>query len=1570
MGAKGSMPNMNETPRIRQLRVQSSAYGVVIPLLYGTQRLAGNIFWVGNFRGVQEQHSSGGKSGGRVTPNAYRYFASVMIGLCEGPAQRLVEATVGRGSDVGQDGQVNAVVARNPGVWRLKRIVFAQRAGFWKFGADPAVGFGTQGVQGQFLARGLVPQVLGDDPDEPDPSPNDAAIWDHLEEKTGAQLKYPGQALTYPGLAYVAAKSMSLDSNASVPNFNFPVEGLASWRSTYGTRLDGEDILDALPTDIATDLLTSLVHGVGWSALNLADWTSGRNSWARYCIANRIVLSPLYDSARPAAEMLTELGTLTHTAFVWSEGKLRAIPYGDEFVASPEGNYDPTPSVPDNPEGASIWPRYHLTSADFLVENPGDDPIRVKRTAPTDVYTRVSVEYLNRRNAYAVEVAEATDQAAVATQGGAVRSAPAEQCHAICREQLARDHAQRLLQRMASVRATYEFRLGWQYLLLDPMDVVTLTEASHGFTQWPVRITSIEESEGGTYEITAEDLPIGVAAIDRYPMQPGLPGGIDFNADPGFSNIGPLFEPLYPLVTEPELWVAASGHPDTWGGAQVYLAEDPDGPFVQVGTIQGRSTHGTLWGGMPLVADPDVTTTQRVRVFDGQELVSGSPGDAAQLRRLIMVGHGNAYELVSFSTATFVSVTGVSSFYDLTTYLARGAYGTAPMAHANGTPWVLCDGTLLRIPIPTRMIGQTLYLKVAPFNVYGGGQVGIEDVGTITHVVQGTFLLSPLPAVSGVHVTFLDGYAQLGWVAPTDPRAPLSFEVRSGDTWETGTPVGETRETRLLIRGAGTFHVKAWVEIETGLGRKRVYSETAESVLVSQPTDTVDFFRETEVAVAGWPGTVDPYPLAVWARTPQAYYRFQDPQRLQHDSAGGSTATYFDAVPGEHLLPVYNPRDTGGLFCAAAELVPRWAFQFDVALWPYFGQEGISIALLVRRSRTNVTGGEVLLDGSRGLGPTGARKFWRLVIEQDGRLSFDQGRSDVVWATSASVQMDDTAAHLIVVRYLPANPAAFPAQATKPQSGILQCVCDGALVLNVLVTDMAFQTPLYVGKVATVATARETVQGHIGELAWFRGLLGDDDIAALEAARTAPGGMGLVLDHEAGIVMLGGGTAFDSVAGHVDDQPTIDYLGGVSPGGYFVPDAGLAGQHFATRGQLRPYAELDVVPTTPWATFDDVPVVDETAWIDGGTPEDLTALVEYGPRRDTPTADQTLGFAEAFRPYQPGLIEGLGVRWRLFLGGRVPNATAQVSRLLLGCDVLPRTERASGVPVGAGLLGVVGSVAVQNSADVVTFDTTGAVEVGDDALLLVAYLAPSAAGVPPAPTISDTNGETWTLLVATANSGIQPNVAAYRATPVSTLGAGSTITIDTGQPPGYRTVAAQLLAMRNLDALDVTAAGTVGSGTTLSAGPTPALATNGELVVAAFAALGAGTDPYVPLQGVALPSVGLPPQAGSGTSAFPVALHGQIFAEQDTGAVVALGTLTPARSWAGLVVAFETDPGGTDLVFTRPFNVKPAVTVSIQDAQAGDTVRVFDVTTTGFSVEVLNAGNPVTRTIDWVATGD
>jgi hypothetical protein len=74
-------------PRLSDLTVQTSTYGAVIPRVYGTVPIVGNVFWLENNRIYETvvKKKSGGKGGSKTKTKTYVNYATFAVGLCKGP---------------------------------------------------------------------------------------------------------------------------------------------------------------------------------------------------------------------------------------------------------------------------------------------------------------------------------------------------------------------------------------------------------------------------------------------------------------------------------------------------------------------------------------------------------------------------------------------------------------------------------------------------------------------------------------------------------------------------------------------------------------------------------------------------------------------------------------------------------------------------------------------------------------------------------------------------------------------------------------------------------------------------------------------------------------------------------------------------------------------------------------------------------------------------------------------------------------------------------------------------------------------------------------------------------------------------------------------------------------------------------------------------------------------------------------------------------------------------------------------------------------------------------------------
>jgi hypothetical protein len=293
--------------------------------------------------------------------------------------------------------------------------------------------------------------------------------------------------LGYSGTCYVTGTPMQLGGTPALPSLQFEVTGVAA--GTAGA--DFPD--DARPDRIVTDLLTNSRYGAGFPAAHL-DTAGSLADWGNYCQAAQLAMSLLLDRQQPCARWLEEIAQLTVAAVVWSGTMLKIIPYGDQALSANGASW--TPDL--------TW-QYSLGDGDFIDFGGGSDPVTLTRSDPAQATNWLSVEYMDSANRYNPQVLPVWDQGLIDQYG--LRSEASVQAHEFTNPTSAGVAAQLMLQRKAYVRNTYQFKLGWRYSLLEPMDIVLLTDATLGLAGAAVRITQIDEDDNGELTVTAEEIP-------------------------------------------------------------------------------------------------------------------------------------------------------------------------------------------------------------------------------------------------------------------------------------------------------------------------------------------------------------------------------------------------------------------------------------------------------------------------------------------------------------------------------------------------------------------------------------------------------------------------------------------------------------------------------------------------------------------------------------------------------------------------------------------------------------------------------------------------------------------------------------------------------------------------------------------------------------------------------------------------------------------------------------------------------------------------------------------------------
>lgn len=315
------------------------------------------------------------------------------------------------------------------------------------------------------------------------------------------------QALAYNGLAYAGSIAFPLGSTTSLPQISFEVSGaLASSAVVNGK--------DADPALIIQDFLTNAQYGVLFPAVSIDATTllgpSGGSSYQIYCQALGLCMSPVLANQESANSILARWLKLTNSAAVWSGSKLKFIPYGDTSVT---GALLSGASVTFNP---NLTPLYDLSDDDYIIED-GKDPVEIIRSDPFASYNWQRVQISNRKHNYDSTPIDVWDQNAIELFG--LRMASDVSANEICDSAAGHTIAQLLLQRGLYIRNTYKFKLSFEYCLLEPMDLVTLTDQAIGLNGSVVRVIEIEEDDTGMLSVTAEEFPAGIAHAVAYPVQ-------------------------------------------------------------------------------------------------------------------------------------------------------------------------------------------------------------------------------------------------------------------------------------------------------------------------------------------------------------------------------------------------------------------------------------------------------------------------------------------------------------------------------------------------------------------------------------------------------------------------------------------------------------------------------------------------------------------------------------------------------------------------------------------------------------------------------------------------------------------------------------------------------------------------------------------------------------------------------------------------------------------------------------------------------------------------------------------
>lgn len=595
--------------------------------------------------------------------------------------------------------------------------------------------------------------------------------------------RHPERALSYRDLAYVASGNFDLGETASFSNHSMEVRA----RNSIAAKYPGSAIPDAEVADVITAILTDPDQGIGLEAGSV----DGIAKFREFCLASGVWVSPAYTEQKPAGEYLRSLLDIGFSDCVYSGGIFKIVPYSDVKVFNGLAVYTPT-----------IAPVYALTVDDFIPVS-SDDTIQVVRKDQDERYNHVTVKFSDRGNSYNDSIATSEDQADIENTG--LRPKDVIEYPEIADSAVAQKVADFHKHRSLYVANEYTFKLPWKYILLEPMDVVTLTLASQFLDGAPVLIIDIDEDdETGELTIRAEDYPLGTNAPSLQ-APPTVDGNIpNFAIEPGNATVPVLFEaPLQLTLNRPQIWLATAGGVD-WGGCDVWVSTD-NASFQRMGRVQAPARYGSMSEPLGLGASVDTLNVASVDLSASRGVLLGGTEDNA--RDLITI----CYVDGEYLAYAYAALTGVNTYR--LSYLVRGAYGTDIAEHAVGKSFVRLDDAIFKYDYPKEWLGKTIWIKLVSYNKYGGGLQEPSKVPAYRYVIEG----APLGAVQNVRLA-TEWIGKDGRIAWDLLDGADSYDVQV----QAGAPVTERRLT-VAVKGNEYFYAADDMTADGGPWREIVF---------------------------------------------------------------------------------------------------------------------------------------------------------------------------------------------------------------------------------------------------------------------------------------------------------------------------------------------------------------------------------------------------------------------------------------------------------------------------------------------------------------------------------------------------------------------------------------------------------------------------------------------------------------------------------------------------------------------------------------------------------------------------
>lgn len=523
-----------------------------------------------------------------------------------------------------------------------------------------------------------------------------------------------------------AAMLMYWDQNTNkiyFPGYINPVAASALRYTPFCTQfgsfsINGGD--DITPPEIIREILCNPQYGIGLSYTDLD--TASYQLAVQYCTNQEIKVSTQYRREEGWLDIIRQLLSL-YGGYMTYKPHNGKIYFGIlEFSSTPV-------RVIDNDR--------------LLINQKGEEPIKITKGALQDTFNKIRVNYIDRALDYQQNQVEEADEVDQDISGIRMREFPPQ---FVMSEKTARTIAIRGLINNLYARDQYEFNLGWKDADLEPGDTITLVD-SFGNLNTQVRIVEWRETKRGQFSVRAvQELGYAQSAIVNSAFN--VTSASVVNNLSGAARI-----PLYSTAYELPLEFSSDSQP------RLYFGYVPDGRVA--GAHLYVSADGTTYG-KALTVDPyplagvlltDLPDSDEV-VNDVQVYLFPASSDPASrypafnetmpevTEATRQVGGGAMWvgsEMLAYENVTLVA----QNQYKLgKVYRAWG--GTFRHGHNSGDYWVKQGGGIFSQTYTEDQIGRTIYYKIVPFNNLGYA-ANISSINGQSYTVKGV-AFAPRPA--------------------------------------------------------------------------------------------------------------------------------------------------------------------------------------------------------------------------------------------------------------------------------------------------------------------------------------------------------------------------------------------------------------------------------------------------------------------------------------------------------------------------------------------------------------------------------------------------------------------------------------------------------------------------------------------------------------------------------------------------------------------------------------------------------------------------------------------------------